>query len=134
MNVPLFLSLANHLLKTHFGVNIGDTPLSQRSYHEPLINDGQSMAAHLNKVIEDQKLHRPGMSPGDAANHITQAEFYDALGEIGGIVEMDEDPVKCAWCGTRTDFRWAKHLVSQHHSCPSCGHEFIVEACIEASV
>jgi len=134
MNIHLFQVLADQLLRTHFGIDIRDTNLTEEEAVEAWIAGGQRPHNAVDEHAEAYELYRtdqPNTCWGLCTTPLTELEELKAMQALEPQITLTEDVMCCPKCGSRTEFKdvVGMEIGMQHHCCPnnSCGHEFLAE-------
>jgi CbtA_toxin of type IV toxin-antitoxin system len=147
MNLKLFKQLAESMLKTHFGIGLNDTILSEDQYVLECINSGDTVFDSINEEVSKFELERiTGKTHSFGVSNDAELDINDqriAMTQIGAFFSHLEETVTCPHCGCRTDFEelvlyevssGSLNKDSQHHKCLNdlCGFEFITEPDLDA--
>lgn len=134
MNIHLFQALADQLLRTHFGIDIRDTNLTEEVVVEACISGGQRPYAAVDEHAVAYELYRtdqPDACWGLCTTPLTDLEERKAMQALEPQITLTEDVMCCPKCGSRTEFKdvAGMEIGMQHHCCPNngCGHEFLAE-------
>ena len=131
MNVKTFQAIATALLQKHFGLELGDTNLTEVNVVQALIEAGHRPFEVINETANDCDLTRidvrgPWGIPQSVA--LVPADEMAVLNGIYKTFILGEEIPTCPDCGSRTDFDELSDK-RQHHVClnRACRNEFFGE-------
>lgn len=128
MNLALFKTIAGHMLKKHFDLDIEKTHFAIDKVVQREIAYNVHPFEALNELVEEFGHDRIDVFPSMSKTmKLTQADEVEAMIEIGLTRTIAHDPLTCK-CGADTTLKFVV-MGKQLRACtnPDCRHEFLAE-------